>query len=205
MKFWLTGGGLVSQIQFRCSLAVLFLSTSLFCWGAESTVSIRVYSEVALSNKVLTQAEQEGARIFQQARVKTIWVNCELAFAATDSRCHDMPGPTHLVLRLIPKALSAADSIFGMAFLSQKGGVYGDVFVDSIEHLHRDSGAPIARILGHVMAHEVGHLLLGSHSHSSIGIMCPSWHSEQLRMVEMGTLFFTAEQARAMQTKISKM
>jgi hypothetical protein len=153
----------------------------------------------------LTQAEQEGARIFQQARVKTIWVNCETAFTAIDSRCHDMPGPTHLVLRIIPKALSAADSIFGMAFLSQKGGVYGDVFFDSIEDLHRDSGAPVARILGHVMAHEVGHLLLGSHSHSSIGIMCPSWQSEQLRMAEMGTLFFTAEQARAMETNISNM
>jgi hypothetical protein len=109
------------------------------------------------------------------------------------------------VLRIVPKALSAADSMFGMAFLAGNGGVYGDVFFDSVEILHRDCGASIARVLGHVMAHEVGHLLLGSHSHSSIGIMCPSWHSEQLRRVEKGTLFFTPEQARAMRDKITNL
>lgn len=195
----------MSQIQSTCSLAFVFLSINAACWAADSTIVVRVYSEVALSNKVLSLAEGEGARIFQQAKVATVWVNCGSSFTATDSRCHDTPDRKHLVLRIVPKALSAADSIFGMAFLVGGGGVYGDVFFDSIEALHRDCGASIARVLGHVMAHEVGHLLLGSNSHSSVGIMCPSWHSEQLRMVGMGTLFFTPQQARTMRGKISNL
>ena len=195
----------MSQIQSRCSLVFVFLSINAVCWAADSTVVIRVYSEVALSNKVLSQAEGEGARIFQQAKVPTVWVNCETSFTPTDSRCHEAPDQKHLVLRIVHKALSAADSIFGVAFLVRNGGVYADVFFDSLEVLHRDCDASIARVLGHVMAHEVGHLLLGSNSHSSVGIMCPSWHSEQLRMVRMGNLFFTPEQARVMRGKISNL
>lgn len=191
----------MSQIQPRCSLLV-FLSINAVCWAADSTIAIRVYSDVVLSNKVLSQAEEEGGRIFQQARVTTVWVNCETSFTPTDSRCHDTPDRKHLVLRIVPKALSAADSIFGMAFLVGNDGAYADVFFDSLEVLHRDCGASVARVLGHVMAHEVGHLLLGSNSHSSVGIMCPSWHSEHLRMVGMGTLFFTPDQARVIRGKI---
>jgi hypothetical protein len=191
----------VSQIQRKCSFFFVFLFINAVCWAAESTIAIRVYSEVSLSDKVLSQAEKEGSRIFQQAKVATVWVNCETSFTPTDSRCHAAPDPKHLVLRIVPKALSAIDSTFGMAFLAINSGVYADVFFDSIENLHHDCGVSIGRVLGHVMAHEVGHLLLGSHSHSAIGIMCSSWHGEQLRMIAMGTLFFTSEQARAMQAK----
>jgi len=186
-------------------LAILFLSIKALCWAEDSTVTIRVYSEVELSKQVLSLAEQEGARIFREAKIETIWVNCETSCPPTDSRCQEKPGPKHLVLRIVPKALSAADSIFGMAFLSDNGGVYSDVFFNSIEALHRDCGTNLARILGHVMAHEVGHLLLGSHSHSSRGIMCASWHAQQLRMIAMGGLFFTPEQAHAMKAKMLSM
>lgn len=55
------------------------------------------------------------------------------------------------------------------------------------------------------MAHEVGHLVLGSNSHSSVGIICPHWHNTQLRMVGMGTLFFTPEQAREMRAKMANL
>jgi hypothetical protein len=195
----------VSQIQSR-GLLLVSLSVNTVCWAADSKIIIRVYSDVALSNQILSQAEAEGTRIFQQAKVQTVWVNCESSFTPTASHCHDAPDGKHLVLRIVPKALSAADSIFGMAFLAANGGgVYGDVFFDSIEVLHRDYGASSGRVLGHVMAHEVGHLLLGTNSHSLIGIMRPSWHGEELRMLAMGSLFFTPEQARVMRDKISNL
>jgi len=39
-------------------------------------VTIRVYSYVLLSEKVLAEAEQEAARVFDKAGVKTLWVEC---------------------------------------------------------------------------------------------------------------------------------
>jgi hypothetical protein len=58
-------------------------------------------------------------------------------------------------------------------------------------------------LLGAVSAHELGHLLLGSNSHSRIGIMEPRWRLEGLRNVGMGRLLFTSEQARSMRNRIS--
>ncbi|PYX01499.1 MAG: hypothetical protein DMG86_10090 [Acidobacteria bacterium] len=149
-----------------------------------SSTTVRLYSDVQLSTKALVQAQQEAVRIFRQAGVETVWVQ-------------------FLVMRIVSKALTSAESIFGMAFLSEGRGTYSDLFYDSVEKLHQECGASVPRVLGHVMAHELGHLLLGSNAHVEIGIMRPRWHGEQLRAVERGTLFFTPEQARLMQYRLS--
>jgi hypothetical protein len=66
------------------------------------------------------------------------------------------------------------------------------------KQLDRDWHVGLARVLGHVMAHELGHLLLGSNAHSRQGIMCPNWHAGELRLASMGGLLFSEEQGRFM-------
>lgn len=56
-------------------------------------------------------------------------------------------------------------------------------------------------ILGCVTAHELGHLLLGSNSHSSTGIMQSPWREKQVREALDGTLLFTAEQAKRLRAE----
>ena len=51
-----------------------------------------------------------------------------------------------------------------------------------------------AVILGHVIAHGLGHLFLGPRSHSSEGLMGFPWAKKQLRMAAEGSLNFTAKQ-----------
>ena len=68
-------------------------------------------------------------------------------------------------LRIVPGSWMNGDATFGVAFLSAEGkGVYCDVFYGSVEKLHKDSDVSIPPILGYVMAHEIGHLLLGTHA-----------------------------------------
>jgi len=101
-------------------------------------------------------------------------------------------------LRIVPGSWMNGDATFGVAFLSAEGkGVYCDVYYGSVEKFHKDSDVSIPPILGHVMAHEIGHLLLGTHAHSPAGIMLPQWHGNELRRLMMGTLLFTPQQARA--------
>jgi hypothetical protein len=52
------------------------------------------------------------------------------------------------------------------------------------------------------MAHELGHLLLGSNGHASQGIMRPRWQHEELVKAAMGTLVFTPEQAQRMSARV---
>jgi hypothetical protein len=51
------------------------------------------------------------------------------------------------------------------------------------------------------MAHEIGHLLLDSNSHSGAGIVQPHWDPEQMRLLLMGALLFVPEQSKLMRAE----
>jgi hypothetical protein len=141
----------------------------------------------------LTQAMQEATRIFRKIGVDTLWMECQSpkADAERASECRPASGPTVLSLRIVPWSSKLGQAVFGTAFLSPEGeGTYCDVFYDSVEKLHQDWHVSLSRVLGHTMAHEVGHLLLGTHAHSQMGIMRPNWQGQELRRVEMGALLF---------------
>jgi hypothetical protein len=172
---------------------------------AKPHVTINVYNEAGVSEQVLAQAEKEATRIFHKAGVENVWVECRLWKSDPDrsSGCQPPRGPTLLALRIVPWSFKLRNSVFGTAFLSAEGeGTYTDVFYVSVEKLHEDFHANLSRVLGHVMAHEIGHLLLGTNAHSPVGIMRPQWQGQELRSIGMGTFLFTPEQARTMGDKL---
>ena len=129
-------------------------------------VIINVYNDAQVSGKVLTQAEQEATRIFRQAGVDNVWVECQSLKPDLNRKpeCDSPAGPRHLALRIVPWSSNLRDSVFGIAFLSVEGeGTYSDVFYDAVQKLHQDWHASLSAVLGHVMAHEVGHLLIPGH------------------------------------------
>ena len=82
-------------------------------------------------------------------------------------------------MRIAPRSASSASEVFGVAFLSDEGtGCYSDVFYERALELHADWNVALSDILENVMAHELGHLLLGSNSHSAAGIMRAQWQEK---------------------------
>jgi hypothetical protein len=70
------------------------------------------------------------------------------------------------------------------------------VFLTPIEQMAAsDRELSLDAILGDVIAHELGHLLLGNHAHSVQGIMRARWQADQLHGLSAGRLFFTTDQA----------
>ena len=61
------------------------------------------------------------------------------------------------------------------------------LFWTTLDMLEQHRGVSV---LGYVLTHEIGHLLLGSNSHSVSGIMSPHWNDEELRRISEGTLLF---------------
>ena len=57
-------------------------------------------------------------------------------------------------------------------------------------------------ILGVVIAHEMGHLLLGPDCHSRYGIMRPNWHIEDLQDAFFGRQGFMPEQVRELHVNL---
>jgi hypothetical protein len=57
-------------------------------------------------------------------------------------------------------------------------------------------------ILGHVLAHELGHLLMPGQPHTIGGIMNASWGETQWQDALRGSLLFTASQTKTIQSKL---
>ena len=73
---------------------------------------------------------------------------------------------------------------------------FANVFYNRVEQRTEVERISLEQVLGHAMAHELGHLLLGSNSHSSTGIMSGKWRADELKRAAKGDLLFTAQQAR---------
>ncbi len=149
---------------------------------------------------VLAEAERNAAKVFHSAGVDIGWINCdEKHLTEACQKVHQ----ADLIVHLVPRAGALSGDIFGVAFIEQGVGVYADVFFGSIQRLHEQDGAiSLSPILGDVLSHEVGHLLLGSNSHSKDGIMQPHWSTQQLRQAAMGRLRFNKDQAEKIRNKI---
>jgi hypothetical protein len=195
--------------------SVVFTLTILPLWGLPENVASRtvqvtifVYNDASVPPTVLQRAQQRARSIFARANFDVVWVNCLHPGAEEDAQaCHRIDLPEHLALRIISDATSStSDAVFGIAFLSPEGvGKSSDVFWKRAEDLHATSNLDLGSILGSVMAHEMGHLLLGSNAHAVSGIMRARWEGEELRRIAMGTLLFTPQQAKLMRAKASRL
>ena len=166
-------------------------------------ITVLVHNSAGISRPVLTQAAFETTRIFREAGIGIAWVDCSNGAVGVVAVCRGVPGPQQFVLHIVPSGKTSSDLVFGLAFLGQDGvGKYSDVFFDRLEQAHHEFGANLSQLLGTVAAHELGHLLLGSHAHSCAGIMTPVWKGNIFRQINMGNLLFTSEQASLMKERI---
>jgi len=152
----------------------------------------------------LRRAEFDAGQIFHAAGVEIEWEDC-LSDAVEDV-CQQVSGANQpvFVLHIVPTGKTSTDSVFGVAFLGEGGiGKYCDVFFDRVEETEREAGIDVAHLLGAVVAHELGHLLLGSHGHSNVGVMTPVWRERSLREIDMGIFFFTHEQVFLMRARLN--
>jgi hypothetical protein len=113
-------------------------------------------------------------------------------------QCEYEPEPSVLVLHVLPAGVTrraAPSGSLGFAVPSKPGefGGFAGVFYDPVKRLSsRGFSEPV--ILGHAIAHELGHLLLGFEAHSNEGIMKAEWHGKELKRAENATLVFDPRQ-----------
>lgn len=188
------------KVSYIAALVVLALQVALP--ASEAQVTLRIYNAASIPYRTLDVAEQQVGFIFRAAGVLIRVVNCAAEKSSDPSAtvCPLVLGPSELVLRLVPRGKSSSET-FGIAFLPAEGqGRYSDVFYTPVLEMRQSFSGRLpldeGRLLGHIIAHEVGHLLLGSNSHSSAGIMVARWHASELESLAAGKLLFTLEQSQ---------
>jgi hypothetical protein len=171
--------------------------------GGNSKITVLVNDEARVAQAILLPAEQETARIFRLAGIEIAWVNCNAA--GEPDRCAQFLGADEFVVHIVQSGVTRTKCVLGESFLGEDGtGKYADVYFERIQWAHREFDADPAQLLGRVSAHELGHLLLGTHAHSAVGIMKPQWDLENVRRVKLGLLVFTKQQSRLMKTRIAR-
>jgi hypothetical protein len=170
-------------------------------------VHICNYSTVSVQSTAL--AEQETATIFERIGVKVAWVTCSVAPREGVRVKEFGDAPPVFLIRLLSKSMAdklrAGADILGSARLSENDsfGVMGDVYADSARGLWH--GKEFEVMLGRIIAHELGHLLLGKNGHSAVGIMQARLGRKDAEPAQQVATFFPSEAKRIRGQVIARM
>ena len=95
------------------------------------------------------------------------------------------------------------DTISGYALVRDRLAI---VYYDYLPGIPRDESNEdnVAIVLGCVITHELGHLLLGTPAHSAAGVMKARWGVEELQRALMSQLHFLPEEARLMSSETAE-
>lgn len=166
-------------------------------------LTLRVYNYVPADPQVLARAEKVANAIFEELGIEISWMDCTplRGELLPDPTCPSDMGAGDLVLRFFPRrmAIKLATPNEPLGFAQQcpetEPACELTVFYFRVDELAAEGRRP-ELILGHVIAHEVAHVLIGP-GHSEDGIMRREWSREELRRMSLGLqLGFTSEQSR---------
>lgn len=156
---------------------------------------------------LVTDAEKSATHVFEKVGVTAHWLNCPARGGEfVDAACDAPPGPNDLVLHIVRSSQRSSDAVFGVAFVTGSAGAYADIFLDRVQRIHdQDRNISIASLLGSVFAHEIGHLLLGEHSHSRDGLMVGQWQLDQLKKIGKGNLLFDSRDGARLRARVGEL
>ena len=141
-------------------------------------VNVRVYRSPEITSDVLRAALNVAEATFTAASVDVVWKVCGPA------ECNVPPTPTERLVRLVraPEGGSRDTRCLGDALIdAQKGtGVLATVYIDRVLDLARHLDINHTTLLGRTIAHEIGHLLLATNTHSTSGLMRELWSPDEL-------------------------
>jgi hypothetical protein len=173
-------------------------------------ITIKVYDYAHVNRRALLVAEKVATGILAQAGVDARWVDCPTSNAEWGNYpdCQSVWQVNDYGLRVMPNAMvdSAGKWQDALGVAYDNDGLFAhlaNVFYDRVNSFSQGGSATMPVLLGRAMAHEIGHLLLGSHSHSSKGIMRPFWSGQDLRLVVSPHLLFTPDQSRQMKARLA--
>jgi hypothetical protein len=167
-------------------------------------ITVNVYDGIHLSSNDLKRAELTAERIFLYAGVQVAWMAGALAADAKRNEPMAQQNAALLQLRIWTRAMTGKSNIgsetLGFCLSQDNGEVV--VLADAIQQRAVFGTTAFADLLGLAMAHELGHLLLRSISHSATGIMQARWTEKCLREDERGFLRFTPGEAVRMRREV---
>jgi len=166
-------------------------------------IRLRIYN-YGISRALLLRSESEATDILNHAGIAVGWLDCPLSAEETAlyPSCLNTMGSTDFTIRILTERDAQRIAIhrgaLGQALecLGDHSGCSAYIFYRDVQELAKEGDAAEYQLLGHALAHEIGHLLLDPNSHTPDGIMRAHWNHRDLQTIARGYLVFSEQQSR---------
>ena len=171
--------------------------------GAPALVVVKTYNYAAVSAERLAAAKSEAGQIFTRAGISLEWISCRVPGADDGAACTEpLLAGRELMLRLVDRTPATGERIVAlgesMVDREQRGGVLMTVDLCPVRAVAGRTSTSLPTLLGRAVAHEIGHLLLGSTAHPRAGLMRALWSHDELRGLKPADWGFSAREAERM-------
>jgi hypothetical protein len=206
---------LKEQMMAIALMAMLLVGAPVWASPDTSTarvpVTVLIYDNFGVSVDDISAARAEADAIFRDAGIAPVWFHCGLVegpWQGPIDPCKSSVGPGEIIVRLLRS--SRLDESFrvplGEAQVDTQAhtGSIATVYADRVVNTSDRAGANARGVLGRVIAHEIGHLLIGTSHHSRKGLMRAVWTDLELRRSVGLEWRFSASEARCLRAGIAR-
>jgi hypothetical protein len=170
---------------------------------------VRIYNYAPIPAGLLDQATRLAAAIFDAAGLTSQWRMCGVRKSLgqpDDPICEGAAGTNEFSLRIAEGphpgvGLRPAPEVLGYAVVFERRGVMATVHSRRVLALADRSGVDRAALMSRVMAHEVGHLLLGTTEHAPRGLMRAYWKLNAWTMSDHSEWAFSPNEVLQMRSR----
>lgn len=170
---------------------------------------VRIYAIPAITAPDLLTARREATALLDLAGVEADWIDCRDERGVTPGiRCSKPLKRNEVAVRLVRSrgGTTGSQQPLGESLIDaqHRSGTLATIYLDRVEWLARAGRANPAAVLGRALAHELGHLLLGTRDHNTSGLMRPIWTRDELRRGVARDWQFTTADAAGMQAGLAR-
>src|SRR5262245_18731830 len=165
-------------------------------------MTVAVCNKAGVHARILSGAEYRASGIFRRAGVSVKWVGV--------GDCSVLQPAIHFTIVILSQAPVGWTSKDAMGFAPARSGDYrrAYVFYDRVQEFVGAKVGSTSQLVGpyivlaHVIAHEIGHLLIPGDAHTASGIMRARWRYSDWARASSGRLFFPPDQARIIRNSL---
>jgi len=166
-------------------------------------LKVRVYNAAVMPAAEQAVALRAAATALAAAGIGTSWLLCGDASREATAKVCDTPlDRSELSVRLVrlPGTATARGELrlgYSLVDTTAGAGTLATIYADRVAWLADATETDMPTLVGLAVAHEIGHLLLGTNAHSSTGLMRAIWSRAELqRNVATDWRFDRSEAAR---------
>lgn len=145
---------------------------------------VRIYDSVGLASDRLATAHHAVSAVLRPAGIDISWRDCRRPRPdAPGLSCNGALEASEVIIRIVNAGSKQGDDRLGYSSVDVRhhADCLATVLADRIEAMADRTQSDPGTLLGHVMAHEIGHLLMGTSRHSPMGLMRKRWSDDEVR------------------------